>query len=170
MELIQTTTVDAGGASSITFSSIPQTYTDLVLVLSGRTNWGSTIDSFALLINSVSSAGRRLEGTGSSSTSASSASFQMLGYLDGSGATSNVFSSAVIHIPNYTRAAAKAWFSDSVTENNSTASYSTLVSGYCTDTSAVTTLSISNGSGSMVQYTTASLYGILKGSGGATVS
>ena len=33
---ISTVTVGSGGAASITFSSIPATYTDLVLKISGR--------------------------------------------------------------------------------------------------------------------------------------
>lgn len=37
-QIIQTVTVGAGGAASIDFSSIPQTYTDLKILLSGRTN------------------------------------------------------------------------------------------------------------------------------------
>jgi len=37
-QLISSTTVGAGGASSILFSSIPATYTDLILDLSVRTS------------------------------------------------------------------------------------------------------------------------------------
>ena len=34
MKALQTVTVGAGGAATVTFSSIPQTYTDLILVVS----------------------------------------------------------------------------------------------------------------------------------------
>ncbi len=36
MVALQTVTVGAGGSASISFSSIPQTYTDLKLVISPR--------------------------------------------------------------------------------------------------------------------------------------
>ena len=41
---IQTVTVGSGGAASIDFTSIPQTYTDLKIVLSARTNRANATD------------------------------------------------------------------------------------------------------------------------------
>ena len=54
---IQTVTVGSGGASSIDFTSIPQTYTDLCLVYSARltttdTNWRLKINGSASSIYS----------------------------------------------------------------------------------------------------------------------
>lgn len=170
MQLISTSTVGAGGASSITFSSIPQTYTDLVLVLSARTTWTSTVDTLALNINSANSSGLRLEGTGSSTASGSAGSYMMIGYVNADFATANTFSDTLIYIPNYTAAAAKTWAAESVTENIATQARQTIVTGVCSNTSATTSVSIFFGSGNLVQNSTASLYGILKGSGGATVS
>ena len=53
---ITTTTVGAGGVSSITFSSIPQTYTDLLIRLSGRSAESAQASTFRIALNgSVSS-------------------------------------------------------------------------------------------------------------------
>jgi len=43
MVAIQTVTVGSGGAANIEFTSIPQTYTDLVVVLSLRNNRSTAI-------------------------------------------------------------------------------------------------------------------------------
>ena len=45
-ELIASYTVGAGGAASIDFTSIPATYTDLVLKLSSRTATGGANDVY----------------------------------------------------------------------------------------------------------------------------
>ena len=64
---IQTVTVGSGGASSIDFTSIPQTYTDLCVVLSARgTNAGTGANDGHLTFNSSSTgySSRLLYGTG----------------------------------------------------------------------------------------------------------
>ena len=69
---ISTVTVGSGGVSSIDFTSIPQTYTDLLLKLSFRVNSSNTDNYFNLNFNSNSSAVysyRGLNGTGSSAFS-----------------------------------------------------------------------------------------------------
>lgn len=171
MELIQTIDVGVGGSASITFSSIPQTYTDLYLVLSARTTTGAGLDTPYLTINSVSCAGYRLEGSGGSGAAKGySSSNQSVGYVNGSGSTSNCFSNASILISNYTLSATKLVTMETAMEQNSSAAYSVLVGAICSNTSPATTVSITGGGGNFMQYTTASLYGILKGSGGATVS
>lgn len=172
MKKIATVTVGAGGASSIDFTSIPQTYTDLLLVLSARTSFGGTLDSLSLFINGATSAGRRVEGSGNgAAATGNAASYLMTGYINGGGSTANNFSVTSIYIPNYTAAIAKSWSAESVMENNSTAAYSTIVGGFCSNTSATTSVSLGSGSGSLVQYSTATLYGITKGTlAGITVS
>ena len=53
MVKLQTVTVGSGGASSIDFTNIPQTYTDLKIVLSARTNRASqTFDFVSVVFNS----------------------------------------------------------------------------------------------------------------------
>ena len=49
-ELIASSTVGAGGASSIDFNSIPNTYTDLLVKLSGRSSTGYNALTIIFLI------------------------------------------------------------------------------------------------------------------------
>jgi hypothetical protein len=51
-ESIATTTVGAGGAASVTFSSIPSTYSHLQIRLMGRTNRAATLDNVKITFNS----------------------------------------------------------------------------------------------------------------------
>lgn len=165
--LISTVTVGAGGASSISFSSIPQTFTDLMVTLSARTNAAGTFDVTSILLNGTGVTGIRTWGTGSAANS------QTTNYLltSGSGTTTaNMFSNGQIYIPNYTGSTNKSLSLDNVSEDNQTLGFQTFAGLLCT-TGAVTTLQFSPTTGTtFLQNTTASLYGITKGSGGATVA
>lgn len=158
---IATNTVGAGGAASVTFSSIPQTYTDLVVKISARTNYAGVYDFGYLTINSTNTGTYRgLYGTGSAAGSENAASLRPF-YFNGNTATASVFSSHDVYIPNYTSSNLKSVSVDNVTENNATSvvnSLSALVNG---STSAVTQLSFSSGnSANFMQYSTFTLYGI----------
>jgi hypothetical protein len=172
MELIQAAVVGSGGAASIQFAAIPQTYTDLVLLVSVRS--GSSGDTLFLRINGdalSSTTSKILEGNGATATGSSSTSntFVRFGTIT-SGASANTFSSGSAYLPNYTGSANKTVSVDYVMENNGTTAYQTIVAGTFPVTGAITSLLVSNTSSSIAQYSTAYLYGILKGSGGATVS
>ena len=165
-QLISTTTVGAGGASSITFSSIPATYTDLVIILSARAT--STTANITLNLNgsATSFTGRYLTGNGSGASSTTSTT--LIGTSSISTDTANTFGSLRLHLPNYTASAYKGFYVDNVSENNGGTAYTQTFAGLWSDTSAITsvTLNLAN----FAQYTVASLYGLTKGSGGATVS
>jgi len=171
MELINSVTVGAGGATSIQFTSIPQTYTDLVVLVSVRS--GSSNDVLFLRINGSTAAtnSKILEGNGSTASANSSTTntFVRFGTIT-SAASSNSFSNGAAYLPNYTGAATKTVSIDYVSENNGTTAYQTLVGGSFPITDAITSLLVSNTGSSIAQHSTAYLYGILKGSGGATVS
>lgn len=160
--LIATTTVGSGGASTIEFSSIPQTYTDLLLVCSGRSTRATTNDDFYIRFNGLSTnlSSRALYGTGSAAASFSDASIAYVGYLSAATSTASVFSSGSIYIPNYTSSIAKSISGDSVTENNGTAALQSLNAGLWNATAAITQITVYSANGSFVQYSSASLYGI----------
>lgn len=168
LSLVQTVTVGAGGITGITFSSIPQTATDLLLIVSGRSpSTGSYADGFNLAPNSASSglSARRLNGDGSAASSGTGTSWFVR--FGGGLATANTFGNAAIYIPNYTSSTAKSASIDAVTENNATNAIAQIQAASWTGTAAITSLFLD---GDFVQYSTASLYTITKGSGGATVS
>jgi hypothetical protein len=175
MELIATITVGSGGAASIDFISIPQTYTDLTLVISARYTAGFEREQLNVRFNGDTGSNytsRVLEGTdttASSRTVASSPSFW--GYAPGNAATASTFGNSQYVIPNYTGSTQKAVSIDVVTETNGALNRAALIAGVWTGTSAITSITVFNASAlTFAQYSTAYLYGTLKGSGGATVS
>jgi len=163
----------ASAQASITFSSIPQTYTDLVLVTSLRSARSAGFEEYRIYFNGANSnlSSRYLEGDGGSGASGTTAN-GYIGIGNSNTSTSNTFSNQQIYIPNYTSSNAKSYSSDSVSETNGSTAYSDLVAGLWNQTAAITSLTIINGTGNnWVQYSSATLYGILKGtSNGVTVS
>lgn len=167
---ISTVTVGSGGASSIDFTSIPSTYTDLQIVLSSRKTTSGVTD-IGIRMNSVTT-GYNFRSMGGNGSTVNSTSFTNMSYyyvedaVTSSTATSNTFGSAVIYIPDYNNSISKAFAADAVTEDNATTAYQRLSSGLGT-TATITSLSLTPGSGSFAQYTTATLYGIASPAAGA---
>lgn len=170
MTLIASSTVGAGGAANIDFSSIPSTYTDLLLSYSGRTNNAFNQDWLKLNFNNNSSsyASKRLSGTGSSVATDSNLLGTTVGFagtMVGATATSNVFSNGYIYIPNYTSSNNKPWSVDVVNEINATGSetITTFAAGLWSNSAAINQITLASNSGSTIQqYSTAYLYGIIK--------
>ena len=157
-------TVGSGGAASIEFTSIPGTYTDLLVKLSGRSSRSAAVaEEFLLTFNNNGSSysERHLRGDGSSaiSQSFSGSSIQQLGQ-PGAGATANTFGNWEFYIPNYAGSNSKSVSFDGVTENNATQAYTYLEAGLWANSAAITSIKISAGSYLAVQYSTAYLYGI----------
>jgi hypothetical protein len=162
---IASATVGAGGASNIVFSSIPSTYTDLCLKLSVRSNRSASEDGLGITVNSASSGYNYiiLSGNGSSASSVSTAYEQIwAARLNGNTTTSNTFTSSEFYFPNYAGSAAKSYSGDSVTENNATEAFATLSALLQSSTSAISSLTIQAINGTLMQYSTATLYGISK--------
>jgi len=170
MKLIESKTLGTAQAS-IEFTSIPQTFTDLVLVLSTRQNTGGITGGDGRMYFNDSTtgySGRQLGGSGSSAFSESTtAAGRFAGFLNGSASTSNTFANTQIYIPNYTGSTNKSWSVDSVNEDNGTFAYQTIQASLWSNTAAITKITYSDvggtnfAAGSMV-----SLYGVLKGSDG----
>jgi hypothetical protein len=160
-------------AAQIEFTSIPQTYTDLVLLASGRTAYASGPDEQILLtLNGSTSnfSSRVLFGNGATANSSTVARFA--GHFNSSTTTSNTFSNFSVYFPNYSGAANKSYSSDSVYETNATEAFQVITAGLWSDTSAITSIRLSGAfSGNLLAGSIVSLYGITKGSDGlVTVS
>ena len=169
MTLIASNTVGSGGVSSVTFSSIPSTYTDLKIVVSSKSSYtGSYYDNMLMTFNGVGSdySFLRFIGiNGGTSTDGpfTSQSVIYTGELDASGGsiTSNTFSNNEIYIPNYTTSNYKSISIDKTLENNSSSNYILgFVAGLWSNTSAISSITFTNASGSFVQYSTFYLYGV----------
>lgn len=151
--------------SSITFSSIPQTYTDLLLVFSARTdNTNVTYSNTEILFNGSSSnfSARRM--FGDASTVGSYTATNISGLVSSAGSTSNTFGSTRIYIPNYTASVNKSYTIDSISEHyNSTGTYQEIIAGLWSQTAPITSITIKGESTrNLLQYSSASLYGIIK--------
>ncbi len=168
--LIEHKKLDAA-AASITFSNIPQTYTDLYLLVSARSD-GTGNNYTGLGINGVNTnqTSRFLYGTGSGTGSVSltgASDYNAIAYMPISTTTSNTFSSASFYIPNYTSNVAKSISIDAVAENNATAGQQEIMAALWNSTAAITSLTVASvagsslqASGNMVSGSSATLYGI----------
>lgn len=157
---IASVTVGSGGASSIDFTSIPSTYTDLCIKVSARDTNSAQNTTLALGINGSGSASFRvLYGTGSTAASFSGSGYLWSGYIDAATSTASTFGNAEIYIPNYAGSNQKSISSDSVTETNATGAYMALGATLWTSTSAITSIGLYPVT-LFAQYSTATLYGI----------
>jgi hypothetical protein len=161
--LIGSYTAGSGGATTVTFSSIPQTYTDLLLKLSVRGDSNSYREVWINPNGSTSNgAGKMLFGSGSSTAATSTtARFEVSDWSTPPLATAGIFGSADAYITNYATSKYKRMSSDTVTENALTQAYISLQSSLWSDTAAITSLDIVLAVGAKFeQYSSFSLYGI----------
>ena len=153
-------------AASVTFSSIPATYTDLVLKTSIRSTLSDT--SLQIELNSNSNAiysNTDIRGDGStteSNRSSNNTVFFVRGLINRSAYTSNTFASSEIYIPSYTVNQNKPLSMFGVAENNGTAAeYITGIAGLFRSTSAISSIRIFQGSGDyLASGSSFFLYGI----------
>jgi len=160
--LISSVTVGSGGASTIEFTSIPATYTDLVVKLSARNSiTGDVYEDLGIYFNSSTSnlTWRMLYGTGAAA-STTSGSTRYSAFVPTSSATASTFGSVEFYIPNYAGSTNKSYSVDSTTENNATTVLQNLSAGLWSNTAAITTVTLNPETGNFVQYSTAYLYGI----------
>jgi hypothetical protein len=156
--------VGSGGASAITFSSIPSTYTDLKVVISARTSDTGSQANMLLTFNGSTTSyyDKALAGNGSSASSFSDSNSSSMpaAYVNTSGTTANTFGNYEVYISNYTSSNYKSFSVDSVVENNATSAlYATLSAGLWQNTAVISSISFAGGS-NFVQYSSFYLYGI----------
>jgi len=164
--LLEKVVVGSAGASSVTFSNIPQTgYTDLKVVISGRdsSSAGQSWDGYSFTIRpnglTTNITQRSLFANGSSAASYSDTS--MFNVISMNADTANTFSNVEIYIPNYASSNAKSFSIDGVTENNATNSAIRLSAGLWNQTAAITSLQL-NAYSTWLANSTFYLYGVAK--------
>jgi hypothetical protein len=159
--LISSVTVGVLGASSIDFTSIPSTYTDLCLKYSLRC--GSVNISNATYLNvNTSSANQTslsLRGDGASAISFTDTAIA-IGRVTGGTATINTFNNGEVYIPNYAGSNNKSFSADTVSENNATTASEQLDASLWSQTAAINAIGIYAPGQTISQYSTAYLYGI----------
>ena len=163
MTKLGTVTVGVGGQASISFSNIPQSYTDLTVMFSARdtSNSGSQWAGSSLTFNGTTTGYYSKVAYGSNTGTGSAASASALTYLyaTSSSATASVFGSTKVYISNYSGNFYKPIDGDTVTEHNSSATFLGIVSGLWSNTSPITSLTLTAET-SFAQYSTFTLYGI----------
>lgn len=168
--LISSNTLSSS-AASVTFSSIPSTYTDLVLRFSARTNTAAIRQNFYIKFNTdtgTTGSQTTLRGQGGNGASSDRNSNTQYIYdlqdLDAANATANTFSSVEVYIPSYTASQNKPLSNFGASENN-TANDPIIaaIAGLWRNTAAVDTITIYPYSNSFVAGSSFYLYGISKG-------
>jgi hypothetical protein len=158
--------VGSGGQANITFTSIPATFTDLIVKLSIRTNRSAVEESINIEYNAsggTAYSSRRLYGTGSAAASDSGTSQAFTKFYSVNSATSTAltFGNADIYIPNYAGSTNKSVSVDAVTENNATAATAGTLAGLWANAAAITSIKLTPGSaGTILEHSTAYLYGV----------
>ena len=155
-------------ATDITFSSIPQTYTDLVLRTSTRVNGGSSTENYQIKINNDSTSSiytsTYLESNGSTASSARSTNginFAFPNVTTSGGSTASTFASGEFYLPNYTSTVAKQASSITTPENNDPTNKMYVLAQRLNLTSAINRIDIIIATGSsFVSGSSFYLYGI----------
>lgn len=173
MKLIETKTVGTA-TNTLQFTSIPQTFTDLYIVLSVRTTIADNLGYTTLRVNNSTSnwTTRFLQGNGSGTSSGSTTTAPDF-FGSGGNTTSNTFGNGSVYIPNYTGSANKSLSIDFVSENNASGAFSAIqriVAALWSDSSAITSFEVvADGSTNLAVGTTVSIYGVTKGTDGIVV-
>lgn len=166
-ESIATVTVGSGGSSSITFSSIPSTYTHLQIRCLARTNkTGDVTDYLKLRYNSDSGSNyavHLLYGNGASVTALgfSSQSENWMQRAAGGAATTGVFGGIVVDVLDYANTSKYKTIRNLGGIDNNGSGLIYLASGLWQNTAAINTITILPGDGTSIdQYSSFALYGI----------
>ena len=157
-----------GSQASVTFSSIPATFTDLVVRVSARTDFGSLVDTIEIKFNGATTNysdtninTNSSSGSGGSTRATGAARINGFRAAVGSTATSSTFSSAEFYIPSYTASQNKPMSEFNVSENNDATAYISAVAGLWRDTAAITSIGLTPLNGpNFVSGSSFYLYGI----------
>lgn len=169
-------TATATGGTTVSLTSIPQTYTDLMVQISARSTYsGGGAVSLAFSFNSIgtSYAGKSFQVYANNTVTANNDGIVTYSGITGGGArvvassdagTASTFGNSNIYIANYTSSNNKSVLIDTVTESE-TAGASTpaglLLGSYIwSNSAAITSISFGLEVGSFVSPSTFYLYGI----------
>lgn len=145
-------------ASSVTFSSIPQTYTDLILV--GNYSLSGDI-SVSVRFNSDTGTNystTRLLGNGSTASSARTSSATSTNFNIANVTVTTTISNTILHIMNYSNTTT---YKTTIGRANQSDSGTNIFTGLWRSTAAITSITLLTSSGTVSSGSTFNLYGIL---------
>lgn len=135
----------SSNAAFVTFNNIPNTYTDLIVKGSTRTDNDFLADSIYVQINGTTTnySWTFLRGNGSSASSSrgnTESRLFMNASINGTLSTSNTFSNWDLYIPSYLASQNKQISSYSAVEDNSTTGWNVASANLWRNTAAITSL------------------------------
>jgi hypothetical protein len=165
--LIASNTLSSASAN-VNFTSIPTTYSDLVLVMSVRSSTSATTATLRLLLNNDSNltgyySRTNLYGNGATVTSNrdSNDNKTQIIFANADTSTSNTFSNIEVYIPAYTASQNKPFSVFNAMETNATTAYVTGQAALWRQTTAVNEINLSwVDSNNFVSGSSFYLYGI----------
>ncbi len=153
----------SSSAASVTFSSIPSGYRDLVLKCSAQMASGGASDNLLVQFNSsggTAYSATYVQGTGSAAFSGRNSSTSTIRLYNG--ISQYNWANIELYIPSYTASQNKPVSGFTVTEQNlATDCYVVADAGLWRDTSAITSITLSTGS-NLVSGSSFYLYGLLE--------
>lgn len=147
------TTTGTGSSGTITFTSIPSTYTDLILVQTGASSVSSQVIEIRFNNDSGSNYSRIYvigNGTGASSGRDTNNTSVLAGLVEAN-------TNTIVHIQNYSNATT---YKTCLIRNNVINTFTAAVVGLWRSTAAINRVDILVGSGSWNTTATFTLYGI----------
>lgn len=168
-ESIATVTVGAGGSSSISFTSIPSTYTHLqIRAVTRSTNASANTDSI-IRFNNDSTSGRyyyyhQLFGDGASAvsnTGNTDTTSTLFSFMPAASATASIFNASIVDILDYTNTNKNKTVRNlHGFDVNGAGGYVIFRSGLWMQTNAISQIDITSNAGNFAQYSSFALYGI----------
>jgi len=165
-ESIQTVTVGSGGASSISFTSIPATYSHLQLrAISRGTTSAANVEMFSTFNSTTTNywRGHQIFGDGSAATAnaESTSTSNYVFFSPAATALSNTFATGVLDILDYSNTNKnKTLRSLTGFDVNGSGGFIIFRSGLWMNTAAISQIDLTLASGNFVQYSSFALYGI----------
>lgn len=157
----------SSSAASVTFSSIPNTYTDLVIRQTVRsTNSGQYSAPYLIRFNGTTTGYSNTFISANTGTPAvgsgryTGTSYLYAGWENAASAGANTFSVDEIYIPSYTASQNKPLSIFNRTEDNTTLTYGWVNAGLWSNTAAITSISIFPSGGNWASGSSFFLYGI----------
>jgi len=162
-ELIASYTAPSAQAN-ISFTSIPATFTDLVLKISGRTTRSETQSDLLISFNGSTAnfTNKYINGVPVASVVTSGSFGRYIGLTSAGNATASTFGNTEVYIPNYAGSSYKSFSSEGVSETNSNEAQTLLSAGLWSDTAAINSITIASATGgdNFATNSTAYLYGV----------
>ena len=164
-ESIATNTVGSGGVSSVTFSSIPSTYTHLQIRATVRGGFVGSEEQFKIRFNGSTSgySSHWIEGDGASASAGNTWGDAeiLLRYVSAGGTSASIFGVLVLDILDYANTSKNTVIRTLMGYDKNGGGRATLCSGLWNNTAAVSSISLVPKDGSSwAEYSSFALYGI----------